>query len=279
MTPLFTWAGGKTKVIPTYEKLVGIPKDFDVYVEPYFGGGAMFCELHNRGHITTSHINEANPELYNLYSEVKMNANNLIQVLEKIEGRYISQDYETRKTEYYQVRDAYVCSAFEHDNTLEAAVFYFLLKTSFNGIFQTIGDSPKFATPAGLLKHKDRLFDYSNIREWSDALQGTTITLGDGLSVIEQYGEGSFIFVDPPYRDSFTHYGVEKFDHIGLLEACRNSKADIWYCNRYTDDNWYEDNKGDLKMITFNITYTAGRRKKTEDGFKAVQAEEVLLYK
>ena len=34
-----------------------------------------------------------------------------------------------------------------------------------------------------------------------------------------------------------------------------------------------------MNVHYFDITYTAGRRKKTEDGFTAKKAKEILLYK
>ena len=34
---------------------------------------------------------------------------------------------------------------------------------------------------------------------------------------------------------------------------------------------------GKNKIIRFDITYTAGRRKKTEDGFEAKKAVEILM--
>ena len=41
----------------------------------------------------------------------------------------------------------------------------------------------------------------------------------------------------------------------------------------------FEDNVGDNKMAYFNVTYTAGRRKKNNDGsFSAKPAKEVLIF-
>ena len=40
MKPLFMWAGGKKKLLKKYEP--HLPQDFDTYVEPFLGGGAMF---------------------------------------------------------------------------------------------------------------------------------------------------------------------------------------------------------------------------------------------
>ena len=40
MKPLFMWAGGKSKMLKHYAAFM--PKTFDTYIEPFFGGGAMF---------------------------------------------------------------------------------------------------------------------------------------------------------------------------------------------------------------------------------------------
>ena len=37
--PLFMWAGGKSKMVKHYKNL--LPMNFDTYIEPFFGGGAM----------------------------------------------------------------------------------------------------------------------------------------------------------------------------------------------------------------------------------------------
>ena len=43
MKPLFIWAGGKNKMLKHYLPIM--PKQVDTYVEPFFGGGAMFCHI------------------------------------------------------------------------------------------------------------------------------------------------------------------------------------------------------------------------------------------
>ena len=40
MKPLFMWAGGKTKLLDTFAE--HLPENFDTYIEPFFGGGAVF---------------------------------------------------------------------------------------------------------------------------------------------------------------------------------------------------------------------------------------------
>src|SRR5690606_39269513 len=62
--PLLKWAGGKTQLLPALLEIV--PKDYGRYIEPFFGGGALFFALQPR----TSIIADSNPELVNLYRTV-----------------------------------------------------------------------------------------------------------------------------------------------------------------------------------------------------------------
>ena len=45
MKPIVKWSGGKTKEIPLFEKWY--PENFDVYIEPFVGGGAVFFDGDN----------------------------------------------------------------------------------------------------------------------------------------------------------------------------------------------------------------------------------------
>lgn len=240
----------------------------------------MFCHLYNIGLLEGKNvwINDYSKELIDLYVNVAGDCEGLIYVLKLIEGNYLKQ--KDRKKWYYEVRDAYAFDGLG-DGILNTATFYFLLKTSFNGIVQHIEGSDKYASPAGLLNHTDSVFDYDLIRAWSKALQGAEISRMDGAELIGSAEPGAFVFVDPPYRDSFKHYGVDDFDHDLVLSQCTSiaDRCIVWYCNRYTDDGWYEKRKRYLSIETFDVTYTAGRRKKNEDGtHSAVKAKEVLLH-
>lgn len=286
LRPLFMWAGGKTKMIPQYEqRFYGLPYGFARYVEPFFGGGAMFCSLHNQGLLAGKmvRINDMNPEVIKLYRTIRADCEGLIYVLKCIENLYLKMDYKKRKEHYYLVRNAYAFQGFE--SLLDSATFLFLVKTGFNGIFQTMEGSDRFASPCGLLNHTDSLFDYDLIREWSKALHSVIIDTKDWSDVARTNGwkDNTFFFLDPPYRDCFKHYGVDEFDHSALIKWARDlttgDRNIVFLCNRWTDDTYYEDRIGkDLDIDTFDVTYTAGRRKKNEDGtHSAVKAQEVLL--
>ncbi|KKL45072.1 hypothetical protein LCGC14_2359360, partial [marine sediment metagenome] len=60
MKPLIKWAGGKSGEIKHIEKI--IPK-FDRYIEPFFGGGAVFFDLEPKEAV----INDVSGELMTFY--------------------------------------------------------------------------------------------------------------------------------------------------------------------------------------------------------------------
>lgn len=66
MKPLIKWAGGKSNEIRYIKKM--IPK-FDRYIEPFFGGGALFFDLEPKKAI----INDISFELIELYRLIKDN--------------------------------------------------------------------------------------------------------------------------------------------------------------------------------------------------------------
>ena len=272
-------------MIPKYTERLGLPRDFDVYVEPFLGGGAMFCAMVNRDGLPVSAIlNDSNVYLINLYRTIRDDCEGLIYVLKQIEERYLKMNYEKRKEHYYLVRNAYAFQGFE--TLLDSATLFFLLKTGFNGIYQTMEGSDRFASPCGLLNHTDSVFDYDLIREWNRALQGVSLYALDWEEVVRGYDEETevFYFLDPPYRDSFKHYGIDEFDHDRLMHVARDLASGpniVWICNRWTDDTYYHDQMSESlsEIEVFDVTYTAGRRRKNEDGtHSAVVAKEVLIH-
>ena len=142
----------------------------------------------------------------------------------------------------------------------------------------------RFGTPSGLLNEKGSVYDRTNVMAWHDALQTCVITCGDWKDCAEQAPkESTFFFMDPPYRESFTSYGqlFSDDDQINLLEYCKEVDAaggKVLLCNRDDNDNFWDGKEGDLYVTRFPITYTAGRRKKTDDGYEAKAATEILFY-
>ncbi len=279
--PLFIWAGGKNKMLKHYKP--HMPKTVDKYFEPFFGGGAMFIHVFNNYNPDEMVINDINTDIVRIYKTIKSDCDSFIKILDNLSQQYLPLDKENRKEFYYSLRHTHAYDYLKWDATEEAATLYFLMKTGFNGIFQVnINTNNRFGTPSGLLNQKDKVYDKDVVLWWNKALQKTTILSGDWketTSLVKDIPD-TFVFLDPPYRGSFTSYGqtFDDNDQKDLVEFAKKFEhTRVFLCNRDIDDNFYENILEDLLINKYPVTYTAGRRKKTEDGFEAKKATEVLI--
>jgi len=281
MKPLFIWAGGKNKMLKHYLPIM--PEKVETYVEPFFGGGAMFIHIVQNYKPKNLVINDVNKDIIRVYNSIK---NNLPEFLEKLDSYcsvFLPMNKEDRKKYYFEVRYEHAYDYEKWSEAEEAATLYFLMKTGFNGIFQVnINTNGRYGTPAGLLNQKDSVYDLSVVKWWHEALQNTEIMSNDWKECLKQIPdvENTFVFLDPPYRSSFTSYGQifgdDEQERLLKYVKSRNHTSSF-LCNRDAGDGWFEERIGNLKIDKFPVTYTAGRRKKTEEGFEAKPATEVLI--
>lgn len=260
-----------------YQPLFPESKYYDYYVEPFLGGGAIYGSYGY--HFTTSVLNDANHEIVGIYIELRDNLEQFIDNVRYLVTHYFSipVDKESRKSYYYDLRTQY----WENPHP---ALLYVLMKLGFNGIWQTCKDSHGlFGTPAGLLNHTEpnQVFNPQLFSQWSAELERTLIQSVDYSQV--KVRDNSFIFCDPPYRDSFTTYstGFDDDEQRRLIMWMRRqveSGNTVAFSNRTVpDDKFFEDLCSDMfDFHYFPVTYTAGRRRKTEDGYEAKPAIEFL---
>ena len=82
MRTLVKYRGGKSREISEFRRF--IPEHYDRYIEPFFGGGAVFFELEPERAI----INDVNEKLMNFYTEVRDNYAQLTAELEELQLIY-----------------------------------------------------------------------------------------------------------------------------------------------------------------------------------------------
>lgn len=275
MKPLFIWAGGKTKVIKHYSEL--IPKNVESYCEPFFGGGAMFLHIRATQSPSKVVLNDINVDVMRIYEMVRDSLSDFERHLISLEEDYLKLEKSERKKYFYSLRHSHAYDYESWSSEKEAATLYFLMKTGFNGIYQlNRNTNGRYGTPCGLLNQKTEVFSRENLKDWHEALQGVSLMVGDWRNAIDKEG---FVFLDPPYRDSFTSYGqVFSDDDLRDLIDVASECESVLLCNRESEDGFFERERGVLSMKKFNVTYTAGRRKATENGFEAKPAVEVVLY-
>ncbi len=260
-----------------------MPSEVKTYCEPFFGGGAMYINIVNKYSPKELIINDVNTDIIRIYKTIKSDCDAFVKILDELSTEYLPLNKDGRKNYYYSLRHKHAYDYVSWDSTKEAAVLYFLMKTGFNGIYQVNKNTnDRYGTPSGLLNQKVRVYEKDVVEWWNKSLQNTQILSGDWKGCCEYVEDekDNFVFLDPPYRGSFTSYGQEFSDdnQLDLIKyVAENKNTKVFLCNRDIGDNFYENNLGDLLIDKFPVTYTAGRRKKTDDGFEAKQATEVLI--
>lgn len=204
--PFLKWAGGKTQLINELERL--IPGEYENYIEPFLGGGALFFYLKPQKAI----LADANLELINCYRVVQNNLDLLFKELRKLKN---NADF------YYKIRELDINSLNEIER---AARFIYLNKTCYNGLYR-VNKKGHFNVPYGKNENTNFL-DTDRLQEASLALKGATLICEDYKKILQNYvKKNDFVFLDPPYHP------------IG-------KNADF---QRYTKDFFYEDDQIELR--------------------------------
>ena len=87
LKPVTQWVGGKRQLLPQLKKFM--PKKYNTYFEPFFGGGALLFSLQPQNAV----INDANSSLMNVYQVIKDNPEELLKILEIHAGNNSKEYY------------------------------------------------------------------------------------------------------------------------------------------------------------------------------------------
>lgn len=232
--PFLKWAGGKTQLISSIESSLhpSILKGKFTYLEPFVGSGAiMFWMINNFPNLEKAVINDINSDLINTYRTIAKSPTELISVLKDLQSDFHSlQDKEEeKKLYYYQNRELY--NTRSTDNTTQAALFIFLNRTCFNGLYR-VNSKNLFNVPMGSYK-APTICDEQNILSVSTALQKVEILNGDYTATLNHATDNSFFYFDPPYKplsntSSFNSYAKDDFndaEQIRLRDFCSQLKT------------------------------------------------------
>ena len=159
MYPVVKWAGGKRQLLSEIEKY--LPKSYNTYYEPFFGGGALYFHISP----TQAVINDINPQLINVYNQIKFNSLELMKILSIFENEYNSFcTMEEKDNYYYSKRIEYNDCLFNNNQSVySAALLIFLNKAGFNGLYR-VNRNGQYNVPSGH-KEKINLYDENNIQE------------------------------------------------------------------------------------------------------------------
>lgn len=206
VVPFLRWIGGKTKILEDIEKCLPDPSTFDIYYEPFIGGGSILFHLLSIGYLENKKVyaSDINGCLINCYNHVK---NNPKEVYDTVMAMEVSE------SAYYMARTRF--NEIKHTGaSLElASLFLYLNKLCFNGIYRENGKG-EMNTP---YNKKDTLeLSLEELSALSASIQDVTFT-SSRFQEIAINGR-AFIYADPPYHQTFDQYNRAKFDEQQQIE-------------------------------------------------------------
>jgi len=140
---------------------------------------------------------------------VRDDVDTLIDLLKGYQKRH-------NKTNYLKAREQL---SLETDVTKIAALFVYLNKTCFNGLYR-VNREGRFNVPMGSYDDPN-LFDDTTLRNASKALQGVTVKQHSFLQC--PFETNDFVYLDPPYHKLYSQYdsgGFAEDEHRHLAAFC-----------------------------------------------------------
>jgi DNA adenine methylase len=269
VSPFLKWVGGKRQIMSSI--VAYLPKNIKPcqYVEPFVGGGAVLFHLQPKKAV----INDLNAELINVYRVIKNDPDALIADLKK---------HENNSVYFYAIRNLDRIPDYKNLSNIErASRIIYLNKTCFNGLYR-VNNAGEFNSPFGNYKNPN-IINEPVLRAVSKYLRLNTVELlnEDYETVLENVGQDSFVYLDPPYHpvsinSNFTGYvqgGWNMFDQVRLREACDKLNAKgIKFLLSNSSASFIID-----QYKQYNISTVKANRAINSDGANRGEVDELLI--
>jgi DNA adenine methylase len=191
LIPFLKWAGGKRWFAERHLHL--LPTEYERYLEPFLGSGAVFFSL-RPGEGTLSDLN---PDLIETYRAVRDSPDEIARLLGRHQ-QYHCKDY------YYRTRSVKPLGKSEL-----AAWFIYLNRTCWNGLYR-VNLKNEFNVPLGTKTQV--VMPTDNFEAIAKALSRITLETRDFEGLLDEARAGDFAFVDPPYTVKHNMNGFLKYN-------------------------------------------------------------------
>jgi DNA adenine methylase len=183
--PFLKWAGGKSQLLPQFERLY--PKGpIGTYIEGFLGSGAVFFHVAAKLKPERTVLCDNNEELIRTFEAVRKDVEGVLSLLRSHKKKHGLQYFHRMRT--YKPTTP----------TTSAARLIYLNKTCFNGLYR-VNSKGGFNVPIGRYTNP-RIFDEDELRQASRALRDAKLRTSDFRELPTFAEEGDFIYLDPPYH-------------------------------------------------------------------------------
>lgn len=285
--PFIKWVGGKTQLLDEIRKYY--PAQIEKYCEPFVGGGAVLFDILSKAEPKEVLINDINAELINTYRQIKENCSGIIDKLASLQEKYWNSSLDENKNLYLKKRERFnslKVNGNQKENLEKAALFIFLNKTCFNGLFR-VNSKGLFNVPFNNAP-KPLLCDVDNLKACSQLLQNVKMTVGNYAQCKDFIDSKTFVYIDPPYRPltetaAFTSYNEngfsdkEQIELAQFIEEISERKAVVVTSNSDPKNASENDNFFDRLYERFSIKRVSASRMINSNAKKRGAVNELLI--
>jgi len=261
------WAGSKKKILN--EMLNTFPRNKENYVECFLGSGVVLLNVIDNAKTLKYKrffVNDINSNIINFYIFLRDKVEDLILSIKKIELDYNNMNMKDKEEYYYKTREKFNSIDFGNE---KAILFYFLMKTGFNGVYRE-NKNGSFNVPFG--KKEKITINYNYLRSISNSIQNVEFYNLDYTVFLKKLENrnilnDAFVYCDPPYLpdDDLVNqkqelYTSSSFDHelffSILSEFKHGTDVMVSMANSKISDKIYNNNpfsKIDMREIIRTI--------------------------
>ena len=259
--PLFKWTGGKGRLLQKYTDLGFFPdpSQFDTFVDLFFGAGAVTCWVADMYPDKNLIINDLNTEMMTIMFQMRNNWTEFRDHYLRITEVFLNTPQDRRKALYNCYKKRYAWKYQWLSEAELAANLLVMMKTNFNGIWQSyIMYGRRYSTPPGHINYKPSIFDVNKLEEFRDVLLRATVLNCSFEDVI--IPERSWVFADPPYRDTKKMYSDQFTDELQSQLAAHLQSQDCLYAesNKEIGDGFWTSHFTDAQIHFLDHKYTCG---------------------
>lgn len=256
MNPLINYRGGKKLEIKYFKHY--IPTEYNRYIEPFVGGGAVYFHLEPLGGAI---INDVNKHLIDYYKGIVTDGSRVIEELKELKSIIGNmKDVDRERKLFNELRDCY--NGLKDSKYHKSTLYHFLNKLSHGSKFSV-----------NSLGHYNNSYNcrpklpVTVTEKHIELLKNTQICNTDYKEIMNMATKDDFIFLDPPYDCAYTCYGnkgnpFKEQEHVELCGMFKQSKAKVLMILNATD--FTRRLYGGYIVDEYSKRYEAGKVDKTK---------------
>lgn len=264
------WAGGKYGLIQDIKKLL---PEGNKLVEPFVGAGSVFLNTNFKSYL----LNDINPDLVNLYQDLKQKPESYISDAESL---FCARNNQEER--FYQLRNEFNTTK---DDYYKSILFLYLNRHGYNGLCR-YNLSGGFNVPFG--QYKAPYFPKKELYFFAEKSLKATFSCESYQQTFKRIRSNNVVYCDPPYApisptSNFTQYSKSGFSAADqqelaklAMDTANRKNVTVLISNHDTQQtrDLYQEAKLTKLMVSRTISQKGHKRVKVSELMALYQSKE-----